>query len=94
MVALDVPLLFEPREKRVDITLCVSAPENIQRSRVLARPHDLGKIRPYRRRAIADAEKRKRADYVIDTEKNMDDVRKQLAHIIEKPPKEKNTKKI
>lgn len=69
MVALDIPLLFETGgEKRVDVTICVSAPAADQQARVLARP---GMTREKFERIVAgqlpDAEKRKRANYVLDT---------------------------
>ncbi len=86
IVALDVPLLFETAgEKRVDLTICVSAPHDVQRQRVLARP---GMTSEKFDRIVAgqlpDAEKRKRADYVIETDTPLDDMREQLTRIVEK----------
>lgn len=86
VVALDVPLLFETGgEKRVDVTFCVSAPVDVQKKRVLARP---GMTSEKFDRIVAgqmtDAEKRKRADYVIDTGKDLDAMREQLTQIVEK----------
>ncbi len=85
MIALDIPLLFETGgEKRVDVTICVSAPTDVQRERVLARP---GMTSEKFDRIVAgqlpDAEKRKRADYVVETDKGFDDMRKQLQKIID-----------
>ena len=85
MSALDIPFLFETGwEKRVDVTLCVSAPKEVQRERVLARP---GMTSEKFDRIVAgqlpDAEKRKRADYVVETDQSFDAMRGQLQKIVE-----------
>jgi dephospho-CoA kinase len=85
MIALDIPLLFETGgEKRVDVTVCVSAHRDVQRERVLARP---GMTSEKFDRIVAgqlpDAEKRKRANYVVETDKGFDDMKKQLQKIID-----------
>lgn len=69
MVCLDIPLLFETgAEKRVDYTLVVSAPDFIQRQRVLSRPDMTEeKFRDILARQMPDAEKRKSTDYLILT---------------------------
>ena len=69
IIVLDVPLLYETGgDKRVDYVVVVTAPEDVQRERVLARgqltPAQLGEILT---RQLPDKEKRKRADFVIDT---------------------------
>ncbi|RAK67350.1 dephospho-CoA kinase [Phenylobacterium kunshanense] len=84
MVVLDVPLLFETGgHANVHAVVVVSAPPEMQRERVLARPG----MTPDRLDAIleqqmADAEKRARAHYVVDTGRGLDAARKQVAAII------------
>ena len=73
LVVLDIPLLFETGgEARVDKVLVVSAPEAVQRQRVLAR-HGMTEARflDILSRQIPDAVKRQRADFVIDTSKSL-----------------------
>jgi dephospho-CoA kinase len=69
MAVLEIPLLFEIGEdRRVDTTVVASAPAEIQRERVLSR---LGmnpeKLAAMLARQLPDAEKRRRADFVVDT---------------------------
>jgi dephospho-CoA kinase len=69
LVVLDIPLLFETHgTERVDCVLVVTAPAWLQRQRVLGRP----RMSPARLKAILatqlpDAEKRRRADFVVET---------------------------
>jgi dephospho-CoA kinase len=84
IVALDIPLLFETgSEKRVDVTLCVTAPPEVQKERVLARN---GMTSEKFDRIVAgqlpDAEKRKRADYVVESDKGFEAMRQQLTQVI------------
>lgn len=69
LLVFDVPLLFETGgEKRVDKVVVVSAPADIQRARVLARPGmTAAKLDAILARQIPDAEKRARADFIIPT---------------------------
>lgn len=69
IVVLDIPLLFEKgSEKFFDAVIVVSAPADVQRGRVLARPGMTEKkFRSILMKQTPDAEKRRRADYVIDT---------------------------
>lgn len=82
---LDVPLLFETGgEKRMDAVVVVSAPADVQRARVLARdnmtPEKLDAILA---RQMPDAEKRKRADFVVDTSSGLEPVRLRIRDILE-----------
>ena len=69
LVVLDIPLLFETGgDKRCDAVLVVSAPRAVQLQRVLERPGmSLAKLKGIEQRQMPDAEKRKRADFVIPT---------------------------
>ena len=69
MVVLDVPLLYEKDlMKGLDGVIVVSAPAWKQRKRVLARPGMTeAKFERIKKLQVPDAEKRRRADYVVDT---------------------------
>jgi dephospho-CoA kinase len=84
MVVLDIPLLFETHaERRVDRIVVVSAPAEVQRERVLARPGMTEeKFAAILAKQVPDAEKRRRADYVIDTGRGLDAARAQVADVI------------
>jgi dephospho-CoA kinase len=68
LVILDIPLLFETgQEKELDYVIVVSASEEVQRKRALARPGMTGqKLAGILARQMPDAEKCKRADFVIE----------------------------
>ncbi|WP_411287430.1 dephospho-CoA kinase [Phenylobacterium sp.] len=84
LVVLDIPLLFETGgHANVDVVVVASAPAAMQRARVLAREG----MTPERLDAILaqqtpDAEKRARADFVVDTSAGLDAARGQVAAII------------
>jgi len=69
MSVLEIPLLFETGGRdRVDLTIVASAPLEVQRQRVLSRPGmDSEKFAAMLARQMSDAEKRRRADFVVDT---------------------------
>jgi dephospho-CoA kinase len=69
IVLFDIPLLFETGgDKAMDAVVVVSAPEHVQRERVLARgTMDEAAFEAIKAKQTPDAEKRKRADYVIET---------------------------
>jgi dephospho-CoA kinase len=69
LAVLDIPLLFETGgEGRVDRIVVVSAPADIQRERVLARPGmSVEKFEAILAKQVPDAEKRQRADFVVES---------------------------
>ncbi|MFO0994319.1 MAG: dephospho-CoA kinase [Hyphomicrobiales bacterium] len=84
-VLLDIPLLFETqREKDVDIIVVVSAPADVQRERALARPGmTVEKLETILARQMPDAEKRRRADFIVDGARGLDHARAQVRHILD-----------
>ncbi|KJS07779.1 MAG: dephospho-CoA kinase [Hoeflea sp. BRH_c9] len=84
MVLIDIPLLFETgAENRVDVIVVVTCAADIQRQRVMARPGMTAeKFASILSRQTPDAEKRARADYVIDTGQGLDAAKRQVADIV------------
>ena len=84
VVVLDIPLLYEiGREGIADAVVVVSAPPEVQRARVLERPGMTAeKFEAILARQIPDAEKRRRADFVVDTSKGFDAAREQVREIL------------
>jgi dephospho-CoA kinase len=84
LAVLDVPLLFETgRERDCDIVCVVSAPPEMQRARVLARPQmSEDKFAGVLARQMPDAEKRRRAHVVIDSGRELDAARRQVDDVL------------
>ena len=80
----DIPLLFETgAESAFDTVVVVSAPADIQRQRVLARPGmTAAKFDSILARQLPDSVKRERADFVIDTGGTLDETRRQVGDIL------------
>ncbi|MEW6122828.1 MAG: dephospho-CoA kinase [Pseudomonadota bacterium] len=84
LVVLDIPLLLETGSaRRMDAVAVVSAPADVQRDRVLARP-DMTEERfaLILRKQMPDAEKRRRAHFIIDTGRGFDAARHQVRGIV------------
>jgi dephospho-CoA kinase len=84
VAVLDVPLLFETGgDARCDAVVVVSAPADVQRTRAFERPGmSEGKLAAILAKQIPDAEKRARADFVVDTSKGFDAAREQVRDIL------------
>ena len=83
IAVLDIPLLFETQgEQRVDAVVVVSAPEQIQRTRLLERGVDAERLEALLKRQMPDDEKRRRADFVVDSGHGVDHARAQVRQIL------------
>ena len=85
VAVMDVPLLFETGgDKRVDAVVVVTTSPELQRERILARGTMTGEaLDSLLARQMPDVEKRKRADFVVDTSHGLDPVRAQIRDILE-----------
>lgn len=85
LAVVDIPLLYETGgEERVDQVVVVTADPGVQRERVLARPGmSAEKFEKLLAKQVPDAEKRRLADFVIDTGQGMDAARDAVAAIVE-----------
>jgi dephospho-CoA kinase len=95
IAVLDIPLLFETgAEGRVDAVVVVTAPPDVQRARALERPGMTAeKFEKILAKQMPDAEKRKRADFVVDTSQGLEAARAQVRDILQaiaKMPKGRN----
>jgi dephospho-CoA kinase len=85
LAVVDIPLLYETDgQERVDQVVVVTAPPEVQRERVLARPGMTEeKFQKILATQVPDEEKRRQADFIIDTGKGMEATRRAVAAIIE-----------
>jgi dephospho-CoA kinase len=85
VAVLDIPLLFETGgDARVDAVVVVSAPADVQRSRVLERPGmTVDKLDAILAKQMPDAEKRRRADFVVDTSRGFEAARAEVRAILD-----------
>ncbi|MGH6818412.1 MAG: dephospho-CoA kinase [Methylovirgula sp.] len=86
IVVLDIPLLFETgSENEVDAVLLVTASEAVQNARIAGRPDMTeAKLAAILARQMPDPEKRRRADFLIDTSAGMEDTERQVRELLHK----------
>ena len=84
VVVLDIPLLLETGgERGVDAVVVVTAPADVQRERVMARPGmTVAKLEAILAAQMADADKRARAHFVVDTSAGLEPARRQVSDIL------------
>jgi dephospho-CoA kinase len=84
LAVLDIPLLFETGGgRRCAAVVVVTAPRFVQRARVLARPGMTpARLRAVEARQMPDAQKRRRADFLVHTGSSKRETLRQLAHIV------------
>ena len=85
VAVLDIPLLFETGgEERVDAVVVVSAPPEVQRARALERPNmTVDKLEAILAKQMPDHEKRRRADFVVDTSRGFEAARAKVRAILD-----------
>ncbi|MGB7246276.1 MAG: dephospho-CoA kinase [Methylovirgula sp.] len=86
IVVLDIPLLFETgAESEVDAVLLVTASEAVQNARIASRPGMTEATRAaILARQMPDPEKRRRADFLIDTSAGIEDTERQVGELLHK----------
>jgi len=84
IILFDIPLLFEiGAEREMDAVVVASAPEQLRRARVLARPGMTAeKFESLKARQLPDAQKRQQAHYVVMTDKGLEHAREQVKMIL------------
>jgi len=84
VAVLDIPLLFETGgDGRVDAVVVVTAPAEVQRTRMFERENMTEqKLEALLARQMADSEKRRRADFIIDTSRGFDAARADVRNIL------------
>jgi dephospho-CoA kinase len=84
VAVLDIPLLYETKgEGRCDAVVVVSAPAEVQRQRAFERPGMTEqKLETILAKQMPDAEKRRRADFIVDTSQGFDHARAQVRDIL------------
>jgi len=84
LAVLEIPLLFEiGRHEHVDATIVVSAPAEVQRARVLARPGvSEERLEALLARQMPDIEKRRHADFVVDTGGSLADTEAEVDRLV------------
>jgi dephospho-CoA kinase len=84
VAVLDIPLLFETGgDKRCDAVVVVSAPADMQRARAFERPDmNAEKFETILAKQMPDADKRARADFIVDTSRGFDAAREQVREIL------------
>ena len=85
VAVLDIPLLFETgADRRVDAIVVVTAPPDMQRERALGRAGMTEeKFQALLAKQVPDAEKRRRADFIVDTSQGFDFARRQVHAILQ-----------
>jgi dephospho-CoA kinase len=85
LAVLEIPLLFETgADSRVDVTVVMSAPQDVQRARVLSRPGmTADKLEHLLARQLPNAERVALADYVVDSGLSLADMRIEIDKLIE-----------
>ena len=85
LAVLEIPLLFETgADTRVDVTIVLSAPSEVQRKRVLARPGmTVDRLEHLIARQLSDADRQARADFVVDSSTSLADMHEEIDRLIE-----------